>query len=58
MTLQFGASLIDAARGVIYDRHMFIVQATGHTGEEIFFGLIVKSKYINLKENRSYPTFY
>ncbi len=30
MTLQIVASLIDAARGVIYDRHMFIVQATGH----------------------------
>ena len=28
MTLQIVASLIDAARGVIYDRHMFIVQAT------------------------------
>jgi hypothetical protein len=27
--LQIVASLIDAARGVIYDRHMFIVQATG-----------------------------
>ncbi len=26
--LQIVASLIDAARGVIYDRHMFIVQAT------------------------------
>ncbi len=29
MMLQIVASLIDAARGVIYDRHMFIVQATG-----------------------------
>ncbi len=28
MTLQIVASLIDAARGVIYDRYMFIVQAT------------------------------
>ncbi len=27
--LQIVASLIDAARGVIYNRHMFIVQATG-----------------------------
>jgi hypothetical protein len=27
--LQIVASLIDTARGVIYDRHMFIVQATG-----------------------------
>jgi len=27
--LQIVASLIDAARGVIYDHHMFIVQATG-----------------------------
>ncbi len=29
MTFQIVASLIDAARGVIYDHHMFIVQATG-----------------------------
>jgi hypothetical protein len=29
VTLQIVASLIDAAKGVIYDRHMFIVQATG-----------------------------
>jgi hypothetical protein len=29
VTLQIVASLIDAARGVIYDRHLFIVQATG-----------------------------
>ncbi len=29
MTLQIVASLIDAARGIIYDRRMFIVQATG-----------------------------
>ncbi len=28
MTLQIVASLIDTARGVIYDRHMFIAQAT------------------------------
>jgi hypothetical protein len=27
---QIVASLIDAARGVIYDRHMFIVQATAY----------------------------
>jgi hypothetical protein len=27
--LQIVASLIDAARGVIYDHHMFIVQASG-----------------------------
>jgi hypothetical protein len=31
VTLQIVASLIDAARGIIYDRHMFIVQATEHT---------------------------
>ncbi len=29
VTLQIVASLIDAARGVIYDPHMFIVQAIG-----------------------------
>jgi hypothetical protein len=28
VTLQIAASLIDAAKGVIYDRHMFIVHAT------------------------------
>jgi len=28
VTLQIVASLIDAARGVIYDHHMFTVQAT------------------------------
>ncbi len=27
--LQIVAALIDAARGIIYDHHMFIVQATG-----------------------------
>ncbi len=32
VTLQIVASLIDTTRGVIYDRHMFIVQATGQTG--------------------------
>jgi hypothetical protein len=26
---KFGASFTDDARGIIYDRHMFIVQATG-----------------------------
>jgi hypothetical protein len=30
VTLQIVASLIDAARGIIYDRHMLIVQATVH----------------------------
>ncbi len=34
MTLHIVASLIDAARGIIYDRHMFIVQATGLRDEE------------------------
>ncbi len=28
---QFGASLTDDARVVIYDRNMFIIQATGHS---------------------------
>ena len=41
MTLQIVASLIDAARGVIYDRHMFIVQATGvfENFKDLFFSL-------------------
>jgi hypothetical protein len=30
MTLGSSLSEADAARGVIYDRHMFIVQATGN----------------------------
>ena len=30
--LQIVASLIDVARGVIYDRHMFLVQATEREG--------------------------
>ncbi len=34
MTLQIVASLIDAARGIIYDRHMFIVQATGKEAQQ------------------------
>ncbi len=32
--LQIVASLIDAARGVIYDRHMFIAQATDDTNNK------------------------
>jgi hypothetical protein len=36
VTLQIVASLIDAARGVIYDRHMFIVQATGFIPQQKF----------------------
>jgi hypothetical protein len=31
MTLQIVASLIDAARGIIYDHHLFIAQATGNS---------------------------
>jgi hypothetical protein len=31
---QFGASLTDDSRIVIYDRNMFIVQTTGHTGRD------------------------
>ncbi len=27
--IKWSSKLIDAARGIIYDRHMFIVQATG-----------------------------
>ncbi len=42
MTLQIVASLIDAARGVIYDRHMFIVQATDDKYSSIFCILVIK----------------
>jgi hypothetical protein len=33
--LQIVASLIDTARGIIYDRHMFIVQATDLIAETL-----------------------
>ncbi len=36
MTLQIVASLIDAARGIIYDRHMFIAQATNIIAETLY----------------------
>jgi hypothetical protein len=48
--LQIVASLIDAARGVIYDRHMFIVQATGHhvyLPQDIAFPVFKKSDMIS-----------
>jgi hypothetical protein len=35
--LQIVASLIDAARGIIYDHHMFIVQATVVSYKTFFF---------------------
>ncbi len=45
MTLQIVASLIDASRGVIYDRHMVIVQATGLICYHIFqINLILAGK--------------
>ncbi len=34
--LQIVALLIDAARGIIYDRHMFIVQAIGDIAMRLF----------------------
>ncbi len=37
--IKWSSKLIGTARGVIYDRHMFIVQATGATG--------LSSKYCN-----------
>ncbi len=40
--LQIVASLIDAARGVIYDRHMFIVQATA-----CFAAVVTENVFIN-----------
>ncbi len=39
MTLQIVVSLIDATRGVIYDCHMFIVQAIGLKFCVIFFAI-------------------
>ncbi len=52
MTLQIVVSLIDAARGVIYDRHIFIVQATGYT-----FGLQMFLEILGTMTNRCiFPT--
>jgi hypothetical protein len=38
--LQIVASLIDAARGVIYDRHMFIVQAIGGQSSNLYLNVV------------------
>jgi hypothetical protein len=32
IVIKFSFKLIDATRGILYDRHMFIVQATEQTG--------------------------
>ncbi len=32
IVIKWGSKLIDTARGIIYDRHMFIVQETGASG--------------------------
>ncbi len=32
VVIKWSSKLIDAARGIIYDRHMFTVQATGASG--------------------------
>jgi hypothetical protein len=39
---KFEASLTDDARVIIYDRHMFIVQATHHTGHRQAFTTLPK----------------
>ncbi len=39
---KFEASLTGDARVIIYDRHMFIVQATGHTGHRQAFTALPK----------------
>jgi hypothetical protein len=41
--IKWSFKLIDAARGIIYDRHMFIVQATG---------IIIAGKALNLPTHR------
>jgi hypothetical protein len=38
--LQIVVSLIDAARGVIYDCHMFIVQATGGPSSNLYLNIV------------------
>ncbi len=44
--LQIVASLIDAARGFIYDRHMFIVQATGYSrAARYLIEVVMNSKF-------------
>jgi len=35
--IKWSSKLIDATRGVIYDRHMFIVQAPGRWGSKLLF---------------------
>jgi hypothetical protein len=46
--LQIVASLIDAARGIIYDRHMFILQATGHLAKQLETSRNSKLKILTL----------
>jgi hypothetical protein len=45
--LQIVASLIDAARGAIYDRHLFIVQATDCEANQDFMqGLVFPTQIL------------
>ncbi len=39
--LQIVASLIDAAKSVIYNRHMFIVQATGGQSSNLYLNVVL-----------------
>jgi hypothetical protein len=45
---QLGASLADNSRGIIYDRNMFIVQATEHSSSNYIGVWSVENKLIML----------
>ncbi len=40
VVIKLEASLTDNARVIIYDRHMFKVQATGRRGIKLYYGMI------------------
>jgi hypothetical protein len=52
---QFGASLTDDSRIVIYDRNMFIVQATGVSGRIQIPGLRIMFPVFYRRETREQP---
>jgi hypothetical protein len=56
--LQIVASLIDAARGVIYDCHMFIVQATGFTAYERKKKIIRQNNLKTKKQLHKYMHYF
>jgi hypothetical protein len=53
--LQIVASLIDAARGIIYDHHMFIVQATEVRQAGLILALVPKFFITSFHLANSFP---